>query len=100
MTLLDDKRLFLNSDHLDRPRVRQRVFRWILYSSVIVSSGSPSFFAGHPSVRAVLWQDHANLDARIKQATYGLQLTDRVKDQEPHNVSPFRHHSLGHHHRV
>jgi hypothetical protein len=44
MTLLDDKRLFLSSDHLDRPRARQRVFRWILYSSVIGSGGSPSFF--------------------------------------------------------
>ena len=76
MTLLDDKRLFLNSDHLDRPRVRQRVFRWILYSSVIGSSGSPSFFAGHPSICADLWQDHANLDASNADPPFAIALAD------------------------
>ena len=76
MTVLDDKRLFLNSDHLDCPRVRQRVFRWILYSSVIGSGRSPSFFAGHPSICADLWQDHANLDASNADPPFAIALAD------------------------
>jgi Bacterial regulatory proteins, tetR family len=52
---LDDKRLFLNSDHLDSSPIWKRIFGRVLHSCFLNESGSSSFFTCDPSIRPVLW---------------------------------------------
>jgi hypothetical protein len=73
---LDDKRAVFDSNHLDCPRIRERVFGRIFYSSLTSSSRSSSFFACHPGFCAILWYDHADLDASDIDIPSPISLAD------------------------
>ena len=72
----DNKRLLLESDPFDRSLIRKRVFCRVLYSSV-TGSGRPSSISGRdPSLCAVLWSDHANLDVTKFASSPFIALAD------------------------